>query len=231
MPPRRYRPRGIQYVARTKRTNRGMMKLRRYGQIKVPKNPNLYYYKQAINGNYITGISSRIITQGVGATFYGFEFQAGNLPNWSAFSALYDQYCITKFVIKLIPMTNLNGVQPLTGASLGNPGIIATLIDTDDGTALTTLAQMEQYQSYKSQAVISTKTITRTFVPGVDTTVIQTGGAAVNAMNKKLQWIDCSFSSIAHFGMKIYLDAYANANAPASYQVQGYCYIKFRNVR
>lgn len=232
MPPRR-RMQNLFRLAREREARRirtGSAKLRKFGQYRVRK-PNVYFYKQAINGNYITGISSRTITQGVSATYYGFEFQAGNLPNWAAFSALYDQYCITKIVLRLIPMTNVNNVQPLTGASLGNPGLIASVIDTDDGTAPTALSQLEQYQSYKSQPVISQRTHTRIFVPGVDLTAIQTGGAAVNAMNKKYQWIDCAHSSIAHFGMKIYLDAYANANAPASYQVQGFAYIKFRNVR
>lgn len=210
----------------------GMLsRLRRFGQFGNQTVPNTYYYKQAINGSYITGIGSRTISQNVGATYFGMEFRADQLPNWSAFNALYDQYMITKIVIRLIPMLNVNNVQPTAGTSLFNPGIIATIIDTDDGTAPTALAQLEQYQSYQSQPIISTKTIQRVFVPGVDSTALASGGAVVNAVNKKLQWLDCAYGNIAHFGMKIYLDAYANANAPANYQVQGFMYIKFRNVR
>lgn len=226
----------------TRSTSRSRSRVRRYRGInrsnryRLAKKgylgkPNVYPYKQAINGSYIAGIGSRTIQQAVGPAYYGLEFQAANLPNWAAFSALYDQYCITKIVIKLIPMLNMNGVQPLAAGSLLNPGIIATVIDTDDATAPSSLAVMEQYQSYKSQPVISQKTITRVYVPGVDSTVVAGGGAVVSAINKKLQWIDCAFGNIAHFGMKIYLDAYASANVQAAYQVQGFVYIKFRNVR
>lgn len=190
-----------------------------------------FYYKQAIDGTMIRGIGARTISQSASAYFKGLEFNADQLPNWSSLSALYDQYCITKVVLKFTPMINVNNVQPLSGTSLVSPGILATVLDYDDPSNPTTLAELQQYQTFKSQPAISFQKHVRVFVPGTKVDVISFGGGSSQANTKKRLWLDCSHGNISHYGCKIYLDAQGNANAPAVYQVEGYMYIKFRNVR
>lgn len=190
-----------------------------------------FYYKQAIDGSMIRGIGARTISQQAGIFTRGLEFNADQLPNWSALSALYDQYCITKIVLKFTPMVNVNNVQPLAGSTLGNPGIFATVLDYDDPTNPATLAELQQYQTFKSSPVMSTRVHKRVFVPGTKVDVISFGGGGTLANTKKRLWLDCSAGNISHYGLKLYMDQYANFNASATYQVEGFMYIKFRNVR
>lgn len=193
--------------------------------------PNVYFYKQAIDGSLITGIGARTITQQSGVSNYACEFRVSTLPNWNALSALYDQFCLTKVVFKLIPMVNINGVQPLAASTLISPGLLATVVDTDDGNVLSNLTDYESYQSYRCQPAMSTRTHTRVVVPALRVVTVATGGTQQPGAPKKKQWVDCAYPTTSHFGIKIFLDAYGNFNAPACYQVQAIYYVKFRNVR
>lgn len=193
--------------------------------------PNVYYYKQSVDGANIIGIGSRTITQGAGASNYALEFRVSNLANWAALSALYDQFCLTKVVLKLIPIVQMNSVNPLSGSTLLGSGLIGTIVDVDDAVTLSAITEYEQYQSWKYQPAISNRTHTRVVVPGMRAASIGTGGSVQPGLSKRKQWVDCAYGTTAHFGLKIYMDPYGNFNAPASYQVMCTYYIKFRNVR
>lgn len=225
------------YKAKARRRTGGGYRKRKTRVYKMFRRPrvagknNLYFYKQAIDGSLIPGISARTITQGASAQHYPCEFRVSNIPNWNALTALYDQFCLTKVVLKLMPIVNVNGVQPLAGSTLLGSGLIGSIIDIDDAVALSNITDYEQYQSWRCQPAISQKTHTRVVVPGMRAASIGTGGAVQPALSKKKQWLDCAYGNTAHFGIKLYLDAYGNFNAPAQYQVMATYYLKFRNVR
>lgn len=190
-----------------------------------------FFYKQTVNGGNITGILTRYINQTAGDSAYGLSFRATDIDNWSQFSALYDQYCITKIVVRLIPMLTNNPVQNLTTSSMVNPGLIGTAIDTDDSSVTATLPYFQQYESFRYQNTMSARTITRSFTPGIKSYVLSTAGTAVPGATKKKQWIDCAQATVDHYGLKIFVEKYNNANAPQLWQVICTYYLKFRNVR
>lgn len=225
MPVRRYKAR-----PRRRRTTRAVRPFKMFRRPRLNR-PNVYYYKQHIDGANIVGLGSRTITQGAGASNYALEFRVSNLANWAALSALYDQFCLTKVVLKLIPIVQMNGVQPLAGSTLLGSGLIGTIVDVDDAVTLSAITEYEQYQSWKFQPAISNRTHTRVVVPGMRAASIGTGGSVQPGLSKRKQWVDCAYGTTAHFGLKIYMDPYGNFNAPASYQVMCTYYIKFRNVR
>lgn len=225
MPVRRYKAR-----PRRRRTTRAVRPFKMFRRPRFNR-PSVYYYKQVVDGSLILGIGSRTITQQSTASNFAPEFRVSSISNWSALSSLYDQFCISKVVLKFIPMVNVNNVQPLAGSTLTNPGLLATVIDTDDASPLSTIQEYEQYQSFKSQPAISMKTHTRVVRPAIRAVGVATGGAQQPSLPKSNQWIDCAYSTTSHFGVKIFLDAYGNFNASACYQVQAIYYLKFRNVR
>lgn len=217
------RPRGYRKAAGVRRRlRRGLMF----------RNTRPYFYKQTVNGNAITGILSRFINQTIAPQHLALEFRASDLPQWSTMSGLYDQYCITKIVLKFTPMTTTNPINgTVAGINVSNPGIFASVIDYDDATPLTSLAEYQQYQTFRMTPCITTRSHKRILTPYIRFYNIQTGGASVPATVKKRQWIDCGESNVSHLGLKIYVDPYGTANAPQLWQVFATYYVKFRNVR
>lgn len=226
---RRGRPAGrggavnFRAIARRKAMRRGR---RKFGRTRP------FYYKQTVDGVSINGVGARFVEQSGGAAKHvAMEFRAQDVPNWSAFSSLYDQYQITKIVVKMIPMITNNTPLPSAGLSVLNPGITGTVIDVDDAVALTSLNQYEQYESFKFQNMYSTRPIVRTIVPHSRTYMVQAGGASVPAGTVAKKWYDCAYGAISHCGLKWYLDQYYDINSRQYFQVLATYYIKFRNVR
>lgn len=203
----------------------------RYGRLSKFRRTRPFFYKQTVNGTAITGVLSRYFNQTASDAAYGLQFRAVDVDNWSQFSSLYDQYCITKIVLKLIPMLTNNPVQPISGASMVNPGLVGTAIDTDDDSVTATLPYFQQYESFRFQNTLSNRTITRKFVPGIKEYTLTSAGTSVAGATKKKQWLDCANSNVSHYGCKVFIEKYNNANAPQIWQVMAYYYIKFRNVR
>lgn len=218
--------------ARPRRMKAGLKKRMRYGRYSKYRLTRPFFYKQTVNGSSLTGITARFINQQISAQNIALEFRAVDLPQWGTMNALYDQYCITKIVLKFVPMTTSNDFNgTVAGINIANPGIFATVIDRDDSNPLGSLTDYQQYESFKMVPCISTRTHTRIVTPSVRTYNITTGGGSQPSGIKTKQWIDCAQGSVSHYGLKIYVDPYGSANAVQCWQVFATYYVKFRNVR
>lgn len=208
------------------RRNRPKLSFNRlkYGQL-------VYNYREAVDGIVIGGLGARTLSQAVGVSNYACEFALNDLGNYANFAAIYDQYRVNKIVVKLIPMIQLNGVQPIAGVTPGNPGLLATVVDDDDVTPLATLQDYEQYSTYRCQPAISTRTHTRTIYPKIRGQVLNAGGASVAANLLGRTWMDMAQPAVSYAGLKIYFDAYANANMAQNWQIQATYYVSFRSTR
>lgn len=192
-------------------------------------NQGLFHVKQTVNGSTMVGFgNTRAISQQLLDTNYGIEFRAADIPQFGNWGSLFDQYRINKIVLKLIPMANVNQTGSVTTV---NPGVVASVIDYDNGgTTLVALDQYEQYASCRISPVIKMSPITRILVPRVNIGVQNQGGAVVSGVNKGKQWIDCGLSTVAHHGVKIFVDKYATAGSAQTWQVFATYYLSFRNV-
>lgn len=211
----------------------------KYGQT---SQNTVHRFKRTMDGNNMTYINAGVETA-FGQRYFsqvansintiGFEFRLGDLPNYTEFTALFDQYRIDKIVFKIIPMCNVNQLTiNSTGALSNNPGIIGTVIDYDDAGSPTSLGYMEQYQNFRYQPVVSSRTMMRAFKPRIAVAAYGQG-LFTSYMNKKATWIDCNSPAVPHYGLKIYLDG-ANGTAPTclqTYQLFADVYLSFRNVR
>jgi len=205
--------------------------LRRKRGMRRFRQQRIFYYKQAVDGLNITGISARFVSQSSVNKNLACEFKLSDIPQHTTLTALYDQYQITKIVMKFIPMVDSNAVSVATGGTASNPGVIASVLDYDDVNTLSNLHEYEQYQTFKVQPAISRRAHTRVIYPAVMDYLIGVGGGNTPAGVKRRQWIDCGASGISHKGIKYYIDQQYSSLCPQNWQVFATYYVKFRCVR
>lgn len=155
-----------------------------------------------------------------------YVFTLGDLPNYAEFTALFDEYMMCAISISFVPaITGMDGNPIATTVSLPN---FCTVIDHDDNTAPTNLATILQYENFKRTRLNVTHT--RYFVPRIAVNVYRAGLTSGFGSRSK-QWIDCSNTDIAHYGLKYVIDPIFNSGSELNVQVFATYYMKFRGVR
>jgi len=170
------------------------------------------------------------------------SFRFNQLPNFSEFTALFDQYRINKLKILIVPnITGLDGVNMPYGGEYTQPDTdtvvrnvvwpkglfnIHSVIDYDD-TNMTnyTIAQLMQYSTYKMTR--GNRMHTRYWTPAISTGVYDGGVNAAPGGHEFRKWIDLSETDVPHFGVKAMIDpgpvwmpgVPANGMLPANYNV------------
>lgn len=152
-------------------------------------------------------------------------FTLAMLPNYTDFTNLYDEYCITKAVIRFIP--KISQVTAQSGVSTPNELLtqLHTAIDYDDSAALptaTALNEITQYQSHRMSR--GHQTHTRVLVPKIEVT------GSSGQYPKAFQWIDCDTPTVLHNGVKVVVPKLPIANTVMYYDAMVTLYFKCRNV-
>jgi hypothetical protein len=135
-----------------------------------------------------------------------FSFQLSDLPGYTAFSALYDQYRILAVKVEFVPV-NLATTTNNAGSITNTPSpILHTCIDLDDATT-PTAAVVLSHQTYKCHGAYTPASATkyvRWLQPAVAMDVYQ--GAFGGFASKTNQWIDAASPGVAHYGLKAWLE-------------------------
>lgn len=189
----------------------------------------IYRFHRTTDGGQITSINSRFIQQVNVPTYNGVYFKLSDLPNYAEFTALFDQYRITRISISFLPMSNCNILSAITSSDTGNPGIFGTVLDFDDANAPTTLAELQQYQTFSYQPAVTRRVHRRSFKPRIASAVY--AGAFTSFANMKDIWIDVASPNVQYYGLKYYMDQYDAITTPQIYQVMATYYVQFRQVR
>lgn len=207
MPPRRSRknaPRRA--LIRRRRLIRNPTVLRSV----VAKQPVHYFKRTAFYSGYLSGST----TADVGQALIG---QLNQVPGYTEFTALFDQFKILAMKIRLSPRANSSEVGT-------NQGIVKlfSAIDYDGGTAPTVIADLLQYESLKTTK--STQDHVRYFKPRFNSPTITAGS---NRPGRG--WLDCdTAAAVAHHGLKLVLQ-----QLPAgaqSFDIYVTYYLAFKNV-
>lgn len=214
--------------------------------------PHVYNYKQNVvipSGNISLGTfgaigtavgldTTRILptagaaTLGSAATF-ALKFLLSDLPQATTFTALYDQYKITKIVLRLYPVYAYGqfgqaGVATLAAASTNRAFL---LVDYDDAIAPSNLLAMRDYQNVKEYDLNLQKgPIHVTFTPHI-AIAAYAAGVFTSYANRGSQWCDCGSAAIEHYGVKIGIPQVATGNFTTGFDVEAEYYISFKNVR
>lgn len=124
------------------------------------------------------------------------------LPSVGEFTALFDQYKITKVTVRLIFSCNSSDtVTP----SIALP--VVHQCNDYNSTAALSLSEYQQYPSLKTWQLGQDKVIQWSFVPHVRGDVLNTSGvASTSAHNIPCPWLDTSSTNVEMLGSRLYLN-------------------------
>ena len=156
---------------------------------------------------------------------FGIDFNLSMLPNYTEFTALYDQYKFDRFEVRLIPFsTNATLQSGATGSSNQSLAcILHTAYDFDDSGVPTATAeginQLEERQTYKMVNFFAGdgKGFTYSIYPRVDVAIKDTSAVYTAYSNDPPKWIDCNFPNVLHYGLKGIFQCFSPSASIANY--------------
>jgi len=151
-------------------------------------------------------------------TNFAWSFLLSDLPNYTEFTTLYDQYRIEK--IELILISNTSESIP----SSVNLGVMYKVTDYDDATTLSTNLDYLQYQNCK---VLNPLFHKKSFPLKPRFAVAAYAGAFTSYANNA-GWLDVASPSVQHYGVKI---GFSATTVVISYQVLAKFHLSFKNPR
>lgn len=189
----------------------------------------VYSFRRTANLGQLTAFQDGNITSiGIQA---GYSFQLDQVPQFTEFTQLYDQYKLSMVKLELRPtVTDMVGVpnQGFTAASGFYP--LRTVIDYDDAQAPPNEPFMFQYQNMRTTQ--PTRVHTRVVRPKFSTRAYAT--ALSDGFRPSTGFIDCNQPSVPHYGLKVWMDPpplVASTRSTLTYNVYATYYLKFKNVR
>lgn len=143
------------------------------------------------------------------------SFQLSDLPNYTQFTNLYDQYRILAVKVEFVARTPPVQYYGVSAISSSAP-VLYTAIDLDDVTTptSTTLLAHESCKFHGAFTPMSTNKYVRWLKPATAVEMYQTGGFGGYGARQN-QWIDTTSSSVQHYGIKWWIAT--AATTPAYY--------------
>lgn len=158
------------------------------------------------------------------ANFGALSFKLADLPNYTEYTNLYDEYRIKAVKVMFLPTLNSNVELETSGTSSSLTTIpsLYTWIDNDDNTAPTAITQGQQFQSFKCHGLLD-RMRQRSLVPECSTALYS--GTFTSYGQVKNQWIDNNSPSVVHFGLKFGI---INCSNNGAFDVVLTYYLEFR---
>jgi hypothetical protein len=157
---------------------------------------------------------SALTTSNVSNTFAAFNFTVASLDQISSLTALFDQYRIVQIEVWICPQATVVG-----------PSQLASVIDYDDSSNLSTFAQALDYVNVVSCSGDFAQY--RTWRPHV--AMAAYSGAFSSFANVTSPWIDAVSTGVQHYGLKL-----AASTAPTNtttFDITTRLHTQWRNVR
>jgi hypothetical protein len=146
-----------------------------------------------------------------------FSFTLSDLPQVSAWTAVFDVYRIMQVEVDFLPvLPSTQGTPPLY-----------TVIDYDDNNALTSLGATLEYDTIMITQM--GQMCRRILKPRVSVALY--GGAFTQFGQVQNQWIDAASPGTIHYGVKTYFPSYTGATTGVAYNVVARYLIQFKNTR
>jgi len=186
-----------------------------------------------IGTGFTSGGSTQMsyIAQATDATlaFGSMAFSLQDLDQVTSFTALFDQYRIDRVVVQVKtrnPSVNFNS----NSVANATPPSTFWVIDRDDSTQPTTLAQLRQYDNCQEAAV--SDNVELDLQPSVTPAIYASGAFSGYAVARTGVWLDVANVAIPHYGVKFGItEISATATYTYYWDLVFYYYLSFRNVR
>lgn len=183
------------------------------GRIKQP----VQYFKRTL------WLPDWLVTAGTTDNFASLKFNLSQLPQYTEFTQLYDQYQIKGVRVELIPQFDSANMASTSSTNIINQNY--SVLDYDDVGIPTSMDTIMQYQNVRRCP--STKVMKRFLKPKVATQVYSTA-LTTNYSSKRNVWLDCNQPDTEHYGMKFGFTKSSNAQ---KYSLRVIYYLAFKNVR
>jgi len=148
---------------------------------------------------------------------------ANQCTDFTALAGVFDQYRFVSIECTAIPRIN----SATGGSTTAMAGQLYTVLDYDDNTVLSSVAAALAYDNCIASPAYQLQR--RCFAPRI--ALAAYGGVSFTAYaNSAAQWIDCSSSTVVHYGLKACCDA-GIAAALQVWDLQIRAFIEFRATR
>lgn len=180
----------------------------------------VYPYKRHVDLGFIT-------TTGLSTEAGYFNFQMSDLPSYSEFTALYDQYKLKMVKIYFVPFTmdNSSTAGAVTDATQWQ--CLYTAIDSNGVSTPTSINQLRQYQTCRFTRM--GKVHKRVIYPK-PATELYNGVAPSAYATAPSAWINTSYSGVPHYGLKWAFDNATSDINSKFFRVEAVYYMVFRQV-
>lgn len=159
------------------------------------------------------------------AAVYTLYFMLTQLPNYSEFTGLFDEYMIRKVVVTFINTAahTITGADQIAGR---NPPVLYSVIDYDDAATPANGDVLLQYPGCKLTSAMF-KRKSWVFKPKAQQLLFGASGTPTGS--RRRTWINCANGDVPHYGIKFLLTA--APNGLVYYSVFTRFYLAFRGVR
>lgn len=159
------------------------------------------------------------------------------LPNYTEYTALYDQYKVRGVSIKLTPMANTANTGTSATVAYGQTGLfVHSCIDYDGGAIPTTAGAatidwMKQYTNYKVKRMTSNKSLRYYIVPK---TRLDAEATTNVVLTKRPMWMDVTTTNIGARQLNLLFEVIPNISDATQYvvfRVDVVMYLSFKGQR
>lgn len=160
------------------------------------------------------------------------SFKLNQLPNYTEFTTLFDQYKINGVKMTWILSSNGHAQIPYPSSNLTNSlPLLYTCIDRDDGSPHATFDEMNQIESLKVKRM--DRTISRFCKPMLASSVYGGGAFSAYAAPFKNPWVDAGSTNAEYYGLKWAIDPVISTSNVINYRVKVIAkfYISCRDTR
>ncbi len=234
----------LERLAGMKRTRQSLLNKGRSSSViflKAPQGPRpgaaLTVRELASTFNTQSGLSNvggttpaQFIVNSPTGTFAAVAFRLDDLPNLSAYTALFDQYRVERVKIHFRTRNPATFVAN-TGSPNGSVPQGYLVVDRDDSTAPASASVMQQYDN--AIAFCGTDSMEVDLVPSVTATVFASGAfSGYNIRDSDGMWLDCANSDVPCYGVKVGASALsASTTSNWTWDIVAEYIVSFRKTR
>lgn len=182
----------VKRTYRKRRYQRGVKRSFRRRKFGRSRRAGVHYYKRSYMTSFNTYNWALMNNQ-------GWDFFLSQLPNYTEFTNLYDQYKISRIKVKFIYSANSQDVT--TAANITALPNLLTVVDNNDSTALTSAGDYCQYKDFRIRRM--DKPCSVYFKPQF---AVAAYSGAFTSYASKTGWIDCASYNVKHYGLKFGVD-------------------------
>lgn len=167
-----------------------------------------------------------LLQEAGGNMSHAYTVKLSDLPDYSEFTNLFDQYRIRKVIFRFEPTFDINDMQNAGSYSLK---YVRSVIDKNDNTPYSTEAMYFQHDTMRSHAPnrVFTRTINLPSVAGM----VYNGGVSTAYIQENDKWVDMSNPSVPHYGLKVWVSTTGLATNTLLYRVIVTVYFQCKHMK